>query len=271
MQHGAQARHSSHTTRHHGAAALYTLGPSFYTTNYVLQCNPWLMKPPVYFPPQVSSLTLGRGALLPPVLPPGRPPGIGGAALVQRVGPGAAGPAADRLAIRSGFLRGISQESRHSRAALFIRFGDDHFRKQSYNEALQRYKDASKGSPELADPYFRQAFAWAAMSKYDQAAKALHRGLSLDAQWPAGDFQLKQLYGDNRLAKSAHWEAMAKAASGNPPAADLLLLLAVELYCDGQRDRSRAFFQRASALEPGDTSHIQAFLSRLNLAVAKAQ
>jgi hypothetical protein len=167
--------------------------------------------------------------------------------------------------------RVASNDASRARANQFVGFGDEHFRKQKYNDALERYKDASKSAPDLADPYFRQAFAWSAMSKYDQAARAIRRGLSINADWPAADFQLKQLYGDNRLAKATHWELMAKAATADPDNADLLFLLAVELYCDGQQNRSRAFFQRAKTLEPGDTGHIKAFLTHLDAAAPPPQ
>jgi hypothetical protein len=280
----SESSHNHHAGQHHngvqtGGIAIFSAGPVVSGPNYLLGYGPLMMSQTAYPPLVLGSGVMGftgQGALLPsggfgvagnfpgvdyPAgnFASGNGPRAGDGGFGAAPGPGPA------------HLRARSNGASRARANQFMNFGDEHFRKQKYNDALERYKDASKSAPDLAAPYFRQAFAWAAMTKYDQAAKALHRGLSIDANWPAADFHLKQLYGDNRLAKATHWEAIAKAATDNPQDSDLLFLLAVELYCDGQHDRSRAFFQRAKTLEPGDLSHIKAFLSQLNAAAAQPQ
>jgi hypothetical protein len=285
-----------------GGVAIFSAGPLVATPNYLLGAGSWGATQQGYPPlgnPSMYGL-MGQGPVLPPVgngfvgngfVGNGLANnGFGGNAFVNNgfinnglvgnglVGNGLPGNAAE--AGNGGFgpqapalVRGrvASNDASRARANQFVGFGDEHFRKQKYNDALERYKDAIKSASDLPDPYFREAFALSAMSKYEQAARAIRRGLSLNADWPAAEFQLKRLYGDNRLAKATHWELMAKAATEDPDNADPLFLLAVELYCDGQQNRSRAFFERAKTLEPGDTSHIKAFLSRLDGAAARPQ
>ena len=76
----------------------------------------------------------------------------------------------------------------------------------------------------------------------------MKHGLSLKPDWPQSNFRSDELYGDNRLAKVAHLEQLAAEATEHPRNADLMFLLGVALYCDGQPERSRLFFQRAREL-----------------------
>ena len=55
----------------------------------------------------------------------------------------------------------------------FIGYGDAWFAKGKYFDANARYRDAARTAPQLADAYFRQGFALAALGKYDAAVKAI--------------------------------------------------------------------------------------------------
>ena len=88
-----------------------------------------------------------------------------------------------------------------------------------------------------------EAFALAAIGQYENAAKALRRGLALKPDWVQAGFQLKSLYGANKIAKIAHRESLAKAVTEHPHSADMMFLLAVVLYCDDDPQRSQAFFR----------------------------
>ncbi len=109
----------------------------------------------------------------------------------------------------------------------------------------------------MAEGYFHKTFALVALGRYSQAAKLLKRGLALDSSWPKSGFKLSDLYDRNALAKNAHVDALAKAANADPRDADLLFLLGVWLYFDGQQQRTAPFFQRAAQLADGP--HIRAF------------
>lgn len=156
-------------------------------------------------------------------------------------------------------LRGTNARAL-SLAWKFIGYGDAHFSNQEYSDAYLRYRKAARAAPQLADGYFRQGYALAAMGRYDLAARAMKRGLGLAPDWPRSDFHNDQLYGENQLAERAHADAMAQAAEQQPHDADLLFLLGVYLHFDGKPDRAGTFFRRALQLAGEDSAHLRAFL-----------
>lgn len=157
----------------------------------------------------------------------------------------------------------VSNAETLARARQFVRFGDEHFLKQEFNDALQRYKKGAVAAPDLAEAYFRQAWCQIALGQYSAAAKNLKRGLRLDPEWPKSQFRLALIYGDNHLAQAVHVDGLAEAAIQQPGNADLIFLVAVELYFDGQHARSLNFFQRARQLAPSEHRHIDLFLREL--------
>jgi len=145
----------------------------------------------------------------------------------------------------------------------FIGFGDAHFSNQKYTDAYQRYKKAAQAAPGLATAHFRQAYALTAQGRYELAAKALKRGLAIDPGWPRSAFRSDDLYGPNKLAKTAHIDALAKAAADKPDDTDISFLLGVYFYFDGQKDRAAAAFKQALQLAAGDDAHLKGFLKEL--------
>ena len=143
-----------------------------------------------------------------------------------------------------------------------IGFGDARFAEQKYSEANQRYRTASGNAPQLADAWFRQGFALAALGRYEQAVGAIKRGLKINPNWAKSDFNLKELYGADEMAKNAHRDALAEAAEAKPNDADLLFLLGVHLHFDGQADRAVKFFQRAKEIAGDDAEHLKAFAAK---------
>lgn len=142
----------------------------------------------------------------------------------------------------------------------FIGFGDARFTKQEYPDAYQRYKKAAQASPMLADAHFRQGYSLIALGRYEQAAKALKRGLELDPGWAHSAFRNGELYVNDGAAKAAHLDALAQAAVQEPNNADLLFLVGVFLHFDGQKDRARSFFERAARLAGPAGAHLNGFL-----------
>jgi hypothetical protein len=162
-------------------------------------------------------------------------------------GQGGAGAAPGDFQPR-GKPRATNTESK-ARAGKLIQHGDSLFVKQKYNSALERYREAATTAPDLAEAYFREVFALVGTNQYDSAKKALERGLRVRPNWPDANFELTTLYGPkNHLARISHREALASAIEQNPQSADLLLLMGVLLYSDGERDRSQLFFDRAIEL-----------------------
>ena len=130
----------------------------------------------------------------------------------------------------------------------FITYGDAHFGNQKYNDALDRYRRAARECPALADAWLRQGFALAASGRYDQAAKAMRRGLEEKPDWVDNNFRLSDLYGNDSDDKKATLDKMVKAAEAQPNNADLAYVLGVHLYCDGKPDQAAPFFRRAAQI-----------------------
>jgi hypothetical protein len=154
----------------------------------------------------------------------------------------------------------VTNAAAKAQAGKFMAFGDTHFEKQNYNQALERYKLAAQSAPDMAETYLRQGFALVAMGNYESAAKAMHRALAVQADWSRSHFRLDQLYGQNAMAKAAHLEALARALEESPQSADLLLLLGLQLYFDGQADRAAPLFQRCDQLGGNEDRAIRNFL-----------
>ena len=135
-----------------------------------------------------------------------------------------------------------------AQAGKFIEYGDAMFRTQKYSRALQRYRTAANIAPDLPDTMLRQGFTLLALGRYAEAAKALRRALPLRASWNGGEMPLKELYAGDEIAKTSHRETLAQAVEGNRFDADLLFLLAMHLYFDGQADRAHPFLTRSAQL-----------------------
>ncbi len=149
-----------------------------------------------------------------------------------------------------------------ARAGKFIGYGDKNFEKQSYLSAVERYKAAARAAPDVAEAYFRQGFGFVAMGNYTSAAKAFRRGLGIRSDWSDSPFRLDKIYGDNRLVKTAHLESLAMAVEANPLDADLLMLLGLQMFFDGQAERSEVFFARVAQLGGNEDQRLDGFLPR---------
>jgi len=228
--------------RHHHHHDSYWYDPLWlvYPVPYWYYYPPVLIPPETIYGPEAVKRFLGMDSG-PQVAPPARPPAEKKA---PEPVPRSANPETRALAWR------------------FITFGDLHFSNERFGEAYQRYRKAAEIIPELADAYFRQGFALVGAGRYELAAKALKRGIALDPAWPRSDFRFSDLYGGNQRAKDAHLEALAGASEKDANNADLLFLLGVCLFFDGQRDRAALFLQRAGQLA-GPADHLKGFLEQV--------
>jgi hypothetical protein len=154
----------------------------------------------------------------------------------------------------------ITNAEQRALAGKFIGYGDANFGKQRYLAAIERYKRASNTAPEMAEPYFRQAIAWVALGQPENAAIAYRRALKIQATWSGPPFRLDQLYVGTPAIKTAHLETLAKAAEANPFNSEILLVLGMELYFDGQPDRAALFFERCSQLGGNDDHLLNSFI-----------
>jgi Tfp pilus assembly protein PilF len=143
----------------------------------------------------------------------------------------------------------------------FITFGDARFGDLKFNEAMERYRRAVRECPTLGDAWFREGFAFAAMGKYDQAAKAMRRGLEEKPDWADSNFRLDEVYGNNAADKKERLDGMVKAAEAEPTNGDLALVVGIHLYCDGKTDQAAPFFRRAAQIQ-GNDDNVKPFLDK---------
>jgi tetratricopeptide (TPR) repeat protein len=147
-----------------------------------------------------------------------------------------------------------------ARARKAMSWGDDLFRRQRFQEALQQYKAAATADPNFAEAYFRQGHALVATNRCDLAAAAFKRALKLRPNLDRDGFRLPDLYGDNQIAKTAHLEVLARRAFDQPQDTDAYFLVGLFLRYDGQAERAQKFFARAKTLAGAADAHLRGFL-----------
>ena len=176
----------------------------------------------------------------------------------SRVAPPAPQPSDDAPAVPR--KPNATNAEQKARAGRFIGFGDSQFEQQKYLAALGRYKTAMATAPDLPESYLRMAFARVAIGQYEEAAKAYRRGLAVQSNWRGSPLRLDDLYGPAPLSKNAHTERLARAVEQNPFDAELLFVLGLQLFFDGQRDRGQVFLTRAAQLGANETGLLNDFL-----------
>ncbi len=154
----------------------------------------------------------------------------------------------------------ISSPDQKSRAGRYVSYGDKLFAQQKYLAALGRYKSATEAASDMAEAHLRQSFAYVAMGQFENASKALRRGLALRSNWQGTAIRLSTLYDGAEAAKTQHIEKLALAVEENPFDSGLLMTLGVELFFDGQFDRAELCFQNAARLGGGDEALVADFL-----------
>jgi tetratricopeptide (TPR) repeat protein len=156
----------------------------------------------------------------------------------------------------------VSTADQKAKAGRLIGLGDANFAKQKYFPAIDRYKSAAQMAADLPEPFFRQAFAMVAVGQYENAAKAFRRGLKIRSDWSNSPFRLDQLYEGGALAKTSHFETLAKAVEANPLDSDLLLVLGMQLFFDGHPERAGVFFTRVAQLGGNADRLLDDFLAK---------
>ena len=140
--------------------------------------------------------------------------------------------------------------------------GDASFSKQNYGAAIDRYRAAITLAPDWADPYFRQGFALVAMGNYRGAMTAFRAGLRLRAEWKDSSFRLDAIYGDGAFDRAN--QKLAQRLTRDPLNPDLLLAMGMQLYFNGQQQRSAIYLSQVADLQAVDRRLLDAFLTPLN-------
>ncbi len=158
----------------------------------------------------------------------------------------------------------LSNPTARARAWRFVEQGDRHFKKGNYPKAAARYRKAATQASELAEIYFRQAFAETGAGRYPRAVMALRKGLRLQPNWPESGFVLEELF-PSANAKRAIFRQLHLQMEEHPLDADALFLLAVMQHFDDQKAASEVAMRRVVKLT-GAGEHARAFLPRAPVA-----
>src|SRR4029434_7157320 len=121
---------------------------------------------------------------------------------------------------------------------------------------------AGEMAPDLAEIQWRKGHTYIAMHRYELAAAACKRALSLKADADRAGFNLTALYGPGALVKTTHLETLAGETLLRGESADLHFLLGVFLRYDGQAKRAKKSSWRAAELGGADAAYLSAFLPK---------
>ena len=125
--------------------------------------------------------------------------------------------------------------------------------------AYEKFKYAVGVANDRPEPYFRLAYALAAIGSYESAVKYLKQGITLDPQWPAHGEKLIGVFGDdNRLAILSLIERVTGWVRDDIRDPDRLFLMGVLLHFNDD-NRSGQFFEAAYRLAGGG-DHLLVFL-----------
>ncbi len=141
-----------------------------------------------------------------------------------------------------------SDAKTRAKAWRIIDQGDADFAQQRFAQAIDHYRDAAAAARDVAETVFRQGHVLAAEGHYADAVKQYRRGLEIDPDWATSDFVLDQLFGENKFRKAAEFRVMERTLAAHPHDPDLLIVLGVWHYFDGQKEAAGDELRRAAAL-----------------------
>jgi len=154
----------------------------------------------------------------------------------------------------------LAPESAVTQAWKYIGNGDAAFAAGDYQRANQRYAQAVKASPAVAEAWLRQGLAQAALGNYELAVAAIRESVQLKPELPKGRFRIWELFGDDRQAARQYVEGFVKKADNNPKDANLAFLAGVHLYFAEQPQQAEKYIARAVEAGLGDRPFVKAFL-----------
>ena len=153
--------------------------------------------------------------------------------------------------------------------------GDVYMKRLRFLNAYEKFKYAVGVANDRPEPYFRLAYALAAIGSYDSAVKYLKQGITLDPQWPVHGEKLIGVFGDdNRLAILSLIERVTGWVRDDIRDPDRLFLMGVLLHFNDD-NRAGQFFEAAYRLAGGG-DHLLVFLqpqldARENAAAAECK
>ncbi len=161
-----------------------------------------------------------------------------------------------------------STPEQRERALRLRVLGDEAFAKIDYREAGERYREATKVAPDLADARFRLAISLAARARFYEAVEQFKIATELDMDWPSRGVTLDQLY---ELQDPQDWmkrdeknrikTRIAEWTNRDVRDPNRLFLLAAVMMLDGDA-RAKSLLETAIRIN-GVERHLIAFLAPL--------
>ncbi|MBD3672168.1 MAG: tetratricopeptide repeat protein [Planctomycetaceae bacterium] len=149
------------------------------------------------------------------------------------------------------------------RSQRLILEGDQLFRKQRYQEAIQVYRDANHAAPDVPAPYFRIAITHAVEKNYLSAVAFLKRTLELEPDWPRTGSGLQRIFGDDDVSRNALIVRVARWLEQDIRDPDRSLLMGVVLY-DSDRGKAVSFLQTSAQLS-GTSQYADPYLQSVSV------
>lgn len=128
--------------------------------------------------------------------------------------------------------------------------GDEAFRKQDFQRAYDRYKQATLTAKDNGAAQMRMGYTLVALGQYSRAVEYFKRGLFVDPALAITGPAPSELYGDNNLAWSSHLSKVTGWVREDIRDYERVFLLGMLLYFDGDT-RARELLEKAYQLSGG--------------------
>lgn len=133
-----------------------------------------------------------------------------------------------------------------------IRFqaeGDVLLRSRNYNRAYSMYRASLTSDPSRPQAYYRLAFLFTAMQRYEPAIRYLKQGLDFAPKFPRSGDRLDTVYGPKHDAmKQQHVESVLEWAQQSPDSPDRQLLAGAMLHFNDQPGEAAELLERAARI-----------------------
>ncbi len=128
--------------------------------------------------------------------------------------------------------------------------GDEAFRKQDFQEAYDRYKQATLTAKDNGARGMRMGYTLVAIGQYSRAVEYFKRGLFIDPALAITGPPPAELYGDNNLAWASHLSKVTEWVRQDIRDYERVFLLGTLLFFDGDT-RAREMLEKAYQLSGG--------------------
>jgi hypothetical protein len=138
--------------------------------------------------------------------------------------------------------------------------GDEAFRKQDFQRAYDRYKQATLTAKDNGAAQLRMGYTLVAIGQYSRAIEYFKRGLEVEPSLAATGLSPTELYGDNNLAWSSHLAKVTAWVREDIRDYNRVFLLGLLLHFDGDT-RANEMLEKAYQLSGGRETAVVTLLN----------